>query len=92
MPSEPQCNWIRLMPLWLHTLVKPSQSTAPKKVELIGAEARRARGEADFQTRRAVNLDRDNHEVKKLRVEVAELIGSPFLNRGIAPARPRSDR
>ena len=56
------------------------------------AEARRARGEADFQTRRAVNLDRDNHEVKKLRVEVAELIGSPFLNRGIAPARPRSDR
>jgi hypothetical protein len=37
-------------------------------------EARRARAEADFQTRRALTLAPDNDEVKKLRMEV---LGSP---------------
>ena len=37
-------------------------------------EARRARAEADFQTRRALALAPDNDEVKKLRMEV---LGSP---------------
>ena len=37
-------------------------------------EARRDRGEADFQTRRALKLAPDNDEVKKLRAEVANLL------------------
>jgi hypothetical protein len=37
-------------------------------------EARRARGEADFLTRRAVKLAPDNEEVKKLRDEVVKLL------------------
>jgi len=37
-------------------------------------EARRARGEADFLTRRAVKLAPDKKEVKKLREEVIELL------------------
>jgi len=36
--------------------------------------ARRARAEADTQTRRALKLASDNDEVKKLRAEVAELL------------------
>jgi hypothetical protein len=36
-------------------------------------EARRARGESDFLTSRAVKLAPDNDEVKKLRDEVVEL-------------------
>jgi hypothetical protein len=39
--------------------------------------ARRAQGEADFQTRRAVELDPDNDEVKKLRAEVVKLLQLP---------------
>jgi hypothetical protein len=38
-------------------------------------EARRARGEADFLTRRAQKLAPDNDEVKKLRDEVVNLLG-----------------
>jgi len=38
-------------------------------------EARRARGQADFLTRRAVKLAPDNEEVKKLRDEVLKLLG-----------------
>jgi hypothetical protein len=37
-------------------------------------EARRARGEADFLTRRAVKLAPDSDEVKKLREEVVNLL------------------
>jgi hypothetical protein len=37
-------------------------------------EARRARGEADFQTRRALKLAPDNEEVKKLCAEVVEML------------------
>jgi hypothetical protein len=39
-----------------------------------GDEARRARGEADFLTRRAQKLAPDNDEVKKFRDEVIELL------------------
>ena len=38
-------------------------------------EARRARGEADFLTSRAVKLAPNNDEVKTLRDEVAKLLG-----------------
>ena len=38
-------------------------------------EARRARGEADFLTRRALKLAPSNEEVKKLRDEVVKLLG-----------------
>jgi hypothetical protein len=38
------------------------------------ADARRARAEADYLTRRAVELDPDNDEVKKLRAEVVKLL------------------
>lgn len=38
-------------------------------------EARRARGEADFLTRRALNLAPNNDDVKKLREEVVKLLG-----------------
>jgi hypothetical protein len=38
------------------------------------AEAGRARGEADFQTRRALKLAPDNDEVKRLRAEVVKLL------------------
>jgi hypothetical protein len=38
-------------------------------------DARRARGEADFLTSRAVKLGPDNDEVKKLREEVVKLLG-----------------
>ena len=38
-------------------------------------EARRARGEADFLTSRALKLAPDNDEVKKLRDEVIKLLG-----------------
>jgi hypothetical protein len=37
-------------------------------------EARRARAEADFQTRRALKLANQNDEVNKLRAEVARLL------------------
>jgi hypothetical protein len=37
-------------------------------------EARRARGEADFLTRRALKLAPDNDEIKKLRDEVVQVI------------------
>ena len=40
-------------------------------------DARRARAEADYQTRRAVNLASDNEEVKKLRAEVVKLLNLP---------------
>jgi hypothetical protein len=39
-------------------------------------EARRALGEADFLTSRALKLAPDNDEVKKLRDEVVKLLGS----------------
>ncbi len=38
-------------------------------------EARRARGEADFLTSRALKLAPDNGEIKKLRDEVVKLLG-----------------
>ena len=38
-------------------------------------EARRARGEADFLTSRALKLAPDNDEVKRLRDEVVKLLG-----------------
>jgi hypothetical protein len=37
-------------------------------------EARRARGEADFLTSRAIKLAPDNDEVRKLREEVIKLL------------------
>ena len=40
-------------------------------------DARRARTEANYQTRRAVTLASDNDEVKKLRAEVVKLLGLP---------------
>jgi dipeptidyl aminopeptidase/acylaminoacyl peptidase len=40
-------------------------------------DARRARAEADFQTRRALKLASDNDEVKKLRAEVVKLLQLP---------------
>jgi hypothetical protein len=40
-------------------------------------EARRAKADADFQTRRAVKLALDNDEVKKLRAEVVKLLQLP---------------
>ena len=42
----------------------------PKRID----EARRARAEADFQTRRAPKLANQNDEVNKLRAEVARLL------------------
>ena len=36
-------------------------------------EARRARAEADFQTRRALKLNPDNEELKKLRADALKL-------------------
>ena len=41
------------------------------------AEARRAKAEADFQTRRALKLAPDNDEVKALRAEVVKLLQLP---------------
>jgi WD40 repeat protein len=41
-------------------------------------KARRARGEADFLTSRALKLAPDNDEVKKLRAEVAKLLQTPI--------------
>jgi hypothetical protein len=41
---------------------------------VIPDEARRARGEADFLTSRALKLAPDNDEVKKLRDEVVKLL------------------
>lgn len=38
-------------------------------------EARRARGEADFLTSRALKLAPDSEEIKKLRDEVVKLLG-----------------
>jgi len=38
------------------------------------AEARRARAEADFQTRRALQLAPENDEVKVLRADVVKLL------------------
>jgi hypothetical protein len=40
----------------------------------VPAEGRRARGKADFLTRRAQTLAPDNDEVKKLRDEVLKLL------------------
>jgi hypothetical protein len=40
-------------------------------------EARRARAEADYQTRRAVKLAPDNDDVQKLRAEVVKLLNLP---------------
>ena len=40
-------------------------------------EPRRARAEADYQTRRAVKLAPDNDDVKKLRAEVVKLLNLP---------------
>jgi hypothetical protein len=40
-------------------------------------DARRARAEADYQTRRAVKLAPENDEVKKLRAEVVKLLNLP---------------
>ena len=45
-------------------------------------EARRARGEADFLTRRALKLASDNEEVKKLREEVIKLLQIPEESTG----------
>jgi hypothetical protein len=44
------------------------------KKDADSVEARRARGEADFQTRRALKLAPDDDEVKKLRAEVVQLL------------------
>jgi hypothetical protein len=46
--------------------------TAPRL--LPDGDARRARAEADYQTRRALNVDPDNDEVRKLRDEVDKLL------------------
>jgi len=45
-------------------------------------EARRARGEADFLTSRALKLAADNDEVKKLREEVIKLLQIPEESTG----------
>ena len=42
-------------------------------------DARRARAEADYQTRRARDLAPDNDEVKKLRTEVVKLLNLASL-------------
>jgi hypothetical protein len=47
---------------------------APEEEGTNPGVARRAQGEADFQTRRAVELDPDNDEVKTLRAEVVMLL------------------
>ena len=44
-------------------------------------QARRARGEADFLTSRAVKLAPDDDEVKKLRDEVIKLLGAELGSR-----------
>jgi len=47
---------------------------APALPNIITSDARRARGEADVLTRRALKLAPDNDEVKKLRDEVVKLL------------------
>ena len=42
-------------------------------------DARRARAEADYQTHRALKLDSDNDEVRKLRMEVVKLLNPPSV-------------
>jgi hypothetical protein len=44
------------------------------KQETAADDARQSRGDADFQTRRALKLAPDNEEVKKLRAEVVRLL------------------
>jgi hypothetical protein len=41
-------------------------------------EAKRQRGEADFQTRRALSLAPENEDVEKLRAEVVSLLDLPI--------------
>jgi hypothetical protein len=48
------------------------------KERIDRAEARRARGEADFQTQRALKLAPENDEVKRLRAEVVKLLNLAF--------------
>ena len=49
-------------------------------------EARLAKGDADFLTRRALKIAPDNVEIQKLRAEVEKLLGAP------KPGAPRSPR
>ena len=76
MVSEPRYRWIRRMPVWPHILDGAladyglEKGTGPD-------ESRRARAEADFQTRPALKLAPDNDEVKKLRAEVVKLLQLP---------------
>jgi WD40 repeat protein len=59
------------------------------KTDTDPAQARRARGEADFLTRRALKLDPDNDEVKRLSIEVAQLLPTAFDSPpGVAPSAP----
>ena len=52
------------------------------------AESRRARAEADFQTRRALRLAPENEEVKKLRAEVVRLLDLPAsINEAGSPSQ-----
>ncbi len=44
-------------------------------------EARRVRGEADFETRRALELAPDNDEVRKLRAEVVKMLQGKHVER-----------
>jgi hypothetical protein len=52
------------------TFLTPEKVRATREQD----EARRAKGEADYQTRRAVKLAPDNDEAKKLREEVVEML------------------
>jgi hypothetical protein len=61
MTSDPK--WILAIP-----------RLAPALPTIITSDARRARGEADFLTSRALKPAPDNDEVKKLRYEVVKLL------------------
>ena len=66
MICELRCSWIRRTRVWSHISVWRSPILLSQK-ETDPDDARRARAEADYQTRRALKLAPDNDEVKKLR-------------------------
>jgi hypothetical protein len=74
MICEPRCEFIRSTPVLLHISEKALAEHGLDK-ETGPDEARRDKGEADFQTRRALKLAPNNDEVKNLRGEVVRLLG-----------------
>jgi hypothetical protein len=73
MICELPCSRIRGTRVWSHISVRRSPILLSQKKQ-IQTMSRRARAEANYQTRRAVKLASDDDEVKKLRVEVAKLL------------------